>query len=555
VLNLQNETLDERRGLTPRRHGSGMTDGKNASRGVPPPPQTAGADARAGKSPTKAKGAGSTATGTDADGAPKRRHENWGARSVECYEKLEQVGEGTYGQVYMARCKETNDIVALKKIRMDNEKEGFPITAIREIKILKKLRHRNVIDLKEIVTSKASASNGHKGSIYLVFEYMDHDLTGLAERPGMKFTLPQIKCYMQQLLRGLHYCHRNNILHRDVKGSNLLINNNGILKLADFGLARSYTNENAHPLTNRVITLWYRPPELLLGTTAYGPSIDMWSAGCIFAELLYGKPILPGKNEFEQLELIFRLCGTPTPENWPEAEKLPMAKAFKQKEKYPRRVREVFSRFSPSAKELVERFLTLDPAKRITAVEALDSDWFWENPLACDPSDLPRYEPSHEFQTKKRRQEAKKLAAEQQSKRQRTAENPERPRPPPETKREPGWDRNRQPPGPPSMAGRYGGPSTATAGWSGGHKKPTYSQQGRGYGSVGGGLNSLGSRGGSYSNLNAKHGGSGSYAGYRGGGQAAGWASGGGNRSGGQGAPPVSRGGWTGGSKKEDGTK
>ena len=160
-----------------------MTDGKNAPRGAPPPQQTAGADARAGKSPTKGKGAGagSTAKGTETDDAPKRRHENWGARSVECYEKLEQVGEGTYGQVYMARCKETNDIVALKKIRMDNEKEGFPITAIREIKILKKLRHRNVIDLKEIVTSKASASNGHKGSIYLVFEYMDHDLTGLAE--------------------------------------------------------------------------------------------------------------------------------------------------------------------------------------------------------------------------------------------------------------------------------------------------------------------------------------------------------------------------------------
>ena len=107
-------------------------------------------------------------------------------------------------QVYMARCKETQDIVALKKIRMDNEKEGFPITAIREIKILKKLRHKNVVDLKEIVTSKANASNGHKGSIYLVFEYMDHDLTGLAERPGMKFSLPQIKCYMKQLLTGLH---------------------------------------------------------------------------------------------------------------------------------------------------------------------------------------------------------------------------------------------------------------------------------------------------------------------------------------------------------------
>jgi cyclin-dependent kinase 12/13 len=377
----------------------------------------------------------------------------------------------------------------------------------------------------------------------------------------MKFTLPQIKCYMSQLLKGLHYCHRNNILHRDIKGSNLLINNNGILKLADFGLARSYTNENAHPLTNRVITLWYRPPELLLGTTTYGPSIDMWSAGCIFAELLYGKPILPGKNEFEQLELIFRLCGTPTPENWPEAEKLPMAKAFKQKEKYPRRVRDVFNRFSPSAKDLVERFLTLDPSKRITAVEALDSDWFWENPMACDPGDLPRYEPSHEFQTKKRRQEAKRQAVEQQNKRQRTDEQRDPPRPPPPEAKQ-GWDRNRHPPGAPPapqsgppMASRYGsGPSTAAAGWSGGQQsRGGYAgQQGRGgYGSVGGGLNSLGSRGGSYSNLNIKAGTEvrGSYAGYRGGGQTAGWASGG--RGGGGpsgGSAGASRGGWTGGS-------
>jgi len=209
------------------------------------------------------------------------------SRSVDVFEKLEQVGEGTYGQVYMARSRFDGEIVALKKIRMDNEKEGFPITAIREIKILKSLDHKNVIKLKEIVTSK------NKGSIYMVFEYMDHDLTGLADRPGIRFTVPQIKCYMKQLLTGLTYCHLNNILHRDIKGSNLLIDNQGVLKLADFGLARPCVLENSKSLTNRVITLWYRPPELLLGTQTYGPAVDMWSAGCIFAELLHGKPILP----------------------------------------------------------------------------------------------------------------------------------------------------------------------------------------------------------------------------------------------------------------------
>jgi cyclin-dependent kinase 12/13 len=261
------------------------------------------------------------------------------ARSVEDhFEKLEQIGEGTYGQVYMARSNFSGEIVALKKVRMDNEKEGFPITAIREIKILKSLDHKNVIKMKEIVTSK------NKTSIYMVFEYMDHDLAGLADRPGMKFSVPQIKCYMHQLLTGLNYCHLNNILHRDIKGSNLLIDNNGILKLADFGLARSCALENSKPLTNRVITLWYRPPELLLGSQSYGPAVDMWSAGCIFAELLQGKAILTGKNEMEQLDLIFKLCGTPTSTEWPDVDKLPWSKSFLSRKPYPRRVQEVFRR-------------------------------------------------------------------------------------------------------------------------------------------------------------------------------------------------------------------
>ena len=211
---------------------------------------------------------------------------SYSARSVEAYEKIEQVGEGTYGEVFMARSRDDSSLVALKKVKLEGEREGFPITAIREIKILKSLNHDNVINMKEIVTSK------NKSSIYMVFEYMDHDLTGLAGREGIKFSVPQIKCYMQQLLTGLNYCHLNNILHRDIKGANLLIDNNGVLKLADFGLARSCALENSRALTNRVITLWYRPPELLLGTQAYGPAVDTWSAGCIFAELLLGKPIL-----------------------------------------------------------------------------------------------------------------------------------------------------------------------------------------------------------------------------------------------------------------------
>lgn len=338
---------------------------------------------------------------------------SWGSRSVDCFEKLEQIGEGTYGQVYMAKEIKTGEIVALKKIRMDNEREGFPITAIREIKILKKLRHENVIQLKEIVTSPGPEKdeqgrpdgNKYKGSIYMVFEYMDHDLTGLADRPGMRFTVPQIKCYMRQLLTGLHYCHINQVLHRDIKGSNLLIDNKGNLKLADFGLARSFSGDQNANLTNRVITLWYRPPELLLGTTKYGPAVDMWSVGCIFAELLYGKPILPGKNEPEQLNKIFELCGTPDEVNWPGVTKIPWYSNFKPARPMKRRVREVFKHFDRHALELLERMLTLDPSQRISAKDALDAEYFWSDPLPCDPKSLPKYESSHEFQTKKKRQQ------------------------------------------------------------------------------------------------------------------------------------------------------
>ncbi|XVE65434.1 hypothetical protein DITRI_Ditri07aG0180300 [Diplodiscus trichospermus] len=294
----------------------------------------------------------------------------WGSRSVNFFEKLEQIAFFTNtsamrlcSQVYMAKEIKTGEIVALKKIRMDNEREGFPITAIREIKILKKLRHENVIKLKEVVTSLGPEKddqgrldgNKYKGGIYMVFEYMDHDLTGLADRPGMRFSFPQIKCYMQQLLTGLYYCHVNQVpvLHHDIKGSNLLIDNEGNLKLADSGLARSFWNDHNTNLTNHVITLWDRPPELLLGATKYGPAVDMWSVGCIFVELLHGKPIFPGKDEPEQLNKIFELCGAPDEVNWPGVSKIPWYNNFKPTRPMKRCLQEVFRQEYPPRMHLM----------------------------------------------------------------------------------------------------------------------------------------------------------------------------------------------------------
>ncbi|KAG8383529.1 hypothetical protein BUALT_Bualt04G0023000 [Buddleja alternifolia] len=316
-----------------------------------------------------------------------------GSRNVDCFEKLEQIGEGTYGQVYMAREKETGEIVGLKKIRMDKEKEST--------------------------------------------EYID------------------FQCYMKQLLMGLHYCHANQVLHRDIKGSNLLIDNEGNLKLADFGLARYFSSDVKINYTNRVITLWYRPPELLLGATKYGPAVDMWSAGCIFAELLHGKPILQGKNEIfedtdpylrktlgkfewkrktiteeflyitkntlsnlptyhisffavlvspnEQLDRIYDLCGTPDEETWPGVSKFPWYYRFKPMRQRKKRIHELFRHFDQHALDLLEKMLALDPAQRISAKDALDDEYFWCDPLPCDPKSLPKYESSHEFQTKRKK--------------------------------------------------------------------------------------------------------------------------------------------------------
>ncbi|XP_048549835.1 cyclin-dependent kinase C-2-like [Triticum urartu] len=419
---------------------------------------------------------------------------------LDCFEKLEQIGEGTYGQVYMAKETETNEIVALKKIRMDNEREGFPITAIREIKILKKLHHQNVIQLKEIVTSpgpdrdeqgKPIDGNKYKGSIYMVFEYMDHDLTGLADRPGMRFTVPQIKCYMKQLLTGLHYCHVNQVLHRDIKGSNLLIDNEGNLKLADFGLARSFSSDHNGNLTNRVITLWYRPPELLLGSTRYGPAVDMWSVGCIFAELLNGKPILPGKNEPEQLTKIFELCGTPDELIWPGVTKMPWYNNFKPPRVLKRKVKDAFKHFDRHALDLLERMLTLDPSQRIPAKEALDAEYFWTDPLPCDPKSLPSYEASHEFQTKKKRQQQRQ--AEEAAKRQKINHPPPHSRLPPI--QHPGQSHQIRPGHAPPVAGgpsHYakprgpGGPNRYPQGGNqgAGYNNPNRGGQGSGYGSA-----------------------------------------------------------------------
>ncbi|XAR49333.1 Cyclin-dependent kinase [Bertholletia excelsa] len=297
----------------------------------------------------------------------------WVPRKADSFEKLDKIGQGTYSSVYRARDLKSGKIVALKKL------EG-------------------------LITSKASCS------LYLVFEYMEHDLAGLIASPTVKFTEPQIKCYMQQLFRGLEHCHNHGVLHRDIKGSNLLIDNDGNLKIGDFGLANFFRSNSSQPLTSRVVTLWYRPPELLLGATNYGTSVDLWSAGCILAELYAGRPIMRGRTEVEQLHKIFKLCGSPSDEYWQKS-KLPHATIFKPQHPYKRCVAETFKDFPSSVLSLLDVLLAVEPEARGSASSALQSEFFTIEPLPCDPSDLPKYQPSKEIDAKLRDEKARRQKA------------------------------------------------------------------------------------------------------------------------------------------------
>ncbi|XP_013392042.1 cyclin-dependent-like kinase 5 [Lingula anatina] len=283
------------------------------------------------------------------------------------YEKLEKIGEGTYGTVFKAKNRETCEIVALKRVRLDDDDEGVPSSALREICLLKELKHKNIVRLHDVLHSEKKLT--------LVFEYCDQDLKKYFDSCNGDIDPDVVKSFMYQLLRGLAFCHSHNVLHRDLKPQNLLINKNGELKLADFGLARAF-GIPVRCYSAEVVTLWYRPPDVLFGAKLYTTSIDMWSAGCIFAELANaGRPLFPGSDVDDQLKRIFRLLGTPGEDTWSGMTSLPDYKPYP-----PFHVttnwQHVVPKLSTKGRDLLQRLLVCNPSGRISAEDGMQHSYF-----------------------------------------------------------------------------------------------------------------------------------------------------------------------------------
>lgn len=288
--------------------------------------------------------------------------------ALDRYTMFEKIGEGTYGTVFKAVTKLTSEIVALKRIKLEAEDEGVPSTAIREISLLKELEHNNIVRLIEVIHSESK--------LFLVFEYIDQDLKKFMDLHG---PIPEenAKRILYQLFSGVEFCHSHRVLHRDLKPQNLLIGMQGehqVIKLADFGLARAF-GIPVRTYTHEVVTLWYRAPEILLGAKQYACPVDIWSIGCIFAEMVTKRPLFPGDSEIDELFRIFRVLGTPTEEVWPGVTSLQDYKI-----NFPKWVAqplaEFFPMLSPNAISILQCSLTYDPSRRISARAAMQHPLF-----------------------------------------------------------------------------------------------------------------------------------------------------------------------------------
>ena len=292
--------------------------------------------------------------------------DDFGQHGKEIFEKIEKIGSGTYGVVYKGYKKKQNgekEIVAIKKMKIDLENEGIPSTALREITILRELKHPNIVRLLDVVLNNSK--------LYLLFEFIEIDLRKfLINLKEKSLNENLVKNFLYKILDAVAYCHSKKIIHRDLKPQNILTAKNGdIVKVADFGLARAFSIP-IRPYTKEVLTLWYRAPELLLGINEYSTPVDIWSIGCIFAELILKQPLFKGEYEIEQLFKIFHVLGTPNKDIWPEVETLPNFSHEFPKFK-PIKFEDYFIGLDKNGIDLLKQMLVYDPNQRITAKQAL----------------------------------------------------------------------------------------------------------------------------------------------------------------------------------------
>ncbi len=379
--------------LTMRMHGSTLGDAPNNSQ-----PLVAPAAARPG--PRYYGGAGAGA----GDGGAVHPLTQ-GCRSVAMFKPIHAIDEGAYGKVWLAEERASGTRVALKQIKFDkiHPNEGFPVTALREINTLLGLTHPNIVRMREVVVGSTA------DKVYCVMEFLPHNLRDFLERlsSGSFFTQAECKCLLRQLLEGVAHMHAKWLLHRDLKTANILMDNAGRLVICDFGLARRFGTP-LRPYTDTVVTLWYRAPEVLLGSRSYGPAIDVWSIGCIFAELLTKEPLFMVSTEAAALQAIFKLLGTPREESWPGWKTLPLVAGLgaATRNYQPQPLRKALklggaysymgSHISDVGLALLAGMLTLDPSARITAKEALNHAWFAEDPPPCDPRLMPSFPSNHD---------------------------------------------------------------------------------------------------------------------------------------------------------------
>jgi len=287
------------------------------------------------------------------------------------YEILEKqvLGEGTYGKVYKARSTRTNEWVAMKQMKLDAQEEGVPSTAIREIALLKELSHQNVVKLLDVFCKP--------NKLVLVFEFLENDLKKYMKALNGRLTPSTVKNFTFQLCKGVEFCHANRIIHRDLKPQNLLIDNRMRLKIADFGLARAFTVP-VPKYTHEVVTVWYRPPEILLGATLYSVPVDLWSIGCVTGEMATGQPLFAGDSEIDTIFKIFQKLGTPTESMWPGVSELPDFKPSFPR--WPARgwsnIRNTAAQVGTDGIELLERLMCYDPKRRLSARQAVQQRYF-----------------------------------------------------------------------------------------------------------------------------------------------------------------------------------